>query len=121
MVEQSEPNQNKTKELLAEIKDTTNFLSNKFPGIMKAFYQSFTKIDDEGALSKKTKRLISLSCSLIKQCEWCVPYYVNKALEAGATTDEILEASMAALKMGGGPGMMHVTWVIRALKDLGKL
>ena len=50
-----------------------------------------------------------------------MPYYVNKALEAGATVEEILEASMVALKMGGGPGLMHITWVLDALKDLGKI
>ncbi len=121
MSEESKPDQNQTKKILAEITETTEILSKKFPGVMKAFYQSFAKIDDEGALSKKTKRLISLSGSIIQQCHWCVPYYVNKALEAGATTDEILEASMIALKMNGGPGMLHITWVLNALKDLGKL
>ena len=121
MVEQSEPIENKTKNKLIEIKRTTAFLSKKFPGIMKAFYESFTKIDDEGALSKKNKRLISLGGSLIKQCDFCITYYVNKCLEAGALPDEILEASMVALKMNGGPGLMYVTLVLDALRDLGKI
>jgi AhpD family alkylhydroperoxidase len=121
MIEQRERNQNETQETLAQIKETTNFLSKKFPGIMKAFYQSFTKVDDDGALSKKTKRLISLGGALIKQCDWCVKYYVNKCLEVGAAPDEILEASMVALKMNGGPGLMYVTTVIKTLQDLGKL
>lgn len=121
MVEHSEHELNQTEETLGEITNTTKILSEKFPGIMKAFYQSFAKIDDDGALSKKIKRLISLSGAIIKQCSWCVVYYVNKALEAGATTDEVLEASMVALKMNGGPGLMHITWVLNALKDLGKL
>ena len=120
-MEQSNQEQNTTKEKLKVIKQTTNFLSKKFPGIMKAFYSSFTKIDDDGVLSKKTKRLISLAGALIKQCDLCIAYYVSKALEAGATPDEILEASMAALKLNGGPGLMQVTLVIDALKDLGKL
>ena len=64
---------------------------------------------------------MSLSGALIKQCTWCVTYYVNKSLEAGATTDEILEASMVALKINGGPGLMYITLVLDALKDLGKL
>jgi AhpD family alkylhydroperoxidase len=118
---QSDIESNETKEKLKEIKRTTSFLSKKFPRIMKAFYESFTKIDDEGILSKKTKRLISLGGALIKQCDWCISYYVNKALEAGATTDEILEASMVALKMNGGPGLMYITLVLKALRDLGKL
>ena len=120
-MENNNPEQNNTKHKLKEIKKTTSFLSKKFPGIMNAFYQSFTKIDDEGALTKKTKRLISLGGALIKQCDWCISYYVNKALEAEATPDEVLEASMVALKMNGGPGLMYITLVLDALQDLGKI
>ena len=120
-MKQSVPEQNETQAKLSKIKETTSFLSKKFPGIMKAFYGSFTKIDDDGALSKKTKRLISLAGALIKQCDLCITYYVNKALEAGATTDEILEASMTALKLNGGPGLIHISLVLDTLRDLGKL
>ena len=112
---------NETNEKLTEIKHTMAFLNKKFPGIMKSFYESFVKIDNPGALSKKTKRLISLGGALIKQCDWCITYYVNKCLEEGATQDEILEASMVALKMNGGPGLMYITLVLQALQDLGKI
>ena len=50
-----------------------------------------------------------------------MPYYVNRSIEAGATKDEILEVSLVAMKMGGGPALMHIRWVLDALKDLGKL
>ena len=117
----SEHEHNDTMKKLEEVKDTMNVLGKKFPKIMQAFGGFFQKIDEDGALDTKTKKLISLSVSITEKCSWCVPYYVHKALENGATVEEILEASMVALKMGGGPGLMHIRWVLDALKDLGKL
>jgi AhpD family alkylhydroperoxidase len=117
----SEHEHNDTMKKLQEVKDTMQTLSKEFPEIMQAFGGFFQKVDEYGALDKKTKKLISLSISIIEKCSWCVPYYVNKALENGATVKEILEASMVALKMGGGPALMHIRWVLDALKDLGKL
>jgi AhpD family alkylhydroperoxidase len=117
----SENEHNHTMKKLGEVKDTMVTLGKKFPEIMKNFGAFFQGIDKPGALDTKTKKLISLSISIVKQCSWCVPYYVNKAIENGATADEILEASMVAMKMSGGPGLMHIRWVLDALKDLGKL
>ncbi len=110
-----------TSEVLDEISDTMKVLRKQFPDIMNGFDQSFMRIDKEGVLETKTKRLISLAIALVKNCSWCSVYYCKKALEAGASSEEILEASMSALKMDGGPGLMHITWVIRTLRDLKKL
>jgi AhpD family alkylhydroperoxidase len=112
---------NHTMKKLGEVKDTMQTLGKYFPEIMQKFGSFFQDIDKPGALDTKTKKLISLGISIRVQCEWCVPYYVNRAIEAGATKEEILEASMVALKMGGGPSLMHIRWVLDALKDLGKL
>ena len=117
----SEHEHNDTMKKLGEVKDTMQTLGKEFPEIMKAFGSFFQKIDEDGALDKKTKKLISLAISINTQCSWCVPYYVQKSLENGATVKEILETSMVALKMGGGPSWMHIRWVLDALKDLGKL
>lgn len=117
----SEHEQNDTMKKLGEVKDTMQTLGKEYPEVMQAFGGFFQGVDKPGALDTKTKKLISLSISIIKQCSWCVPYYVNRAIEAGATREEILESSMVALKMGGGPALMHIRWVLDALKDLGKL
>jgi len=112
---------NETMKKLNEVKDTMQYLGKHFPEIMQSFVAFFQGVDKPGALDTKTKKLISLSISIINQCSWCITYYANSALEAGATKEEILEASMVALKMGGGPSLMHIRWVLDALKDLGKL
>ena len=117
----TEHEHNDTMKKLGEVKDTMQTLGKHFPDVMKSFGVFFQGIDKPGALDTKTKKLISLAISIKTQCSWCVPYYTNRAIEAGATKDEILEASMVAMKMGGGPSLMHIRWVLDALKDLGKL
>ncbi len=117
----SEHEHNETMKKLGEVKDTMQTLGKYFPEVMQNFSGFFQGIDKPGALDTKTKKLISLGISINEKCSWCVRYYVNRALENGATVEEILETSMVSLKMGGGPGLMHIRWVLDALKDLGKL
>ena len=117
----SEHEHNHTMKKLGEVKETMETLGKHFPKVMQNFGGFFQGVDKPGALDTKTKKLISLTVSIVKKCSFCVPYYVNRALESGATVPEILEASMVAMKMDGGPGLMHIRWVLDALKDLGKM
>jgi AhpD family alkylhydroperoxidase len=117
----SEHEHNETEKKLNEVKDTMQTLGKHFPELMKKFGGFFQGVNKPGALDTKFKHLISLGISISEKCSWCVPYHVHQAIEAGATKEEILETSMVAMKMGGGPGLMHIRWVLDALKDLGKL
>jgi AhpD family alkylhydroperoxidase len=110
-----------TKKKLDEIQETMLFLRKKYPEVTKNFIQFFQAVEKPGVLDTKTKELISLAISVVNKCSYCVPYYVHRAFEHGATTDEILESSLVAAKMGGGPGVLHIRWVIDALKDMGKI
>ncbi|MBN2155930.1 MAG: carboxymuconolactone decarboxylase family protein [Candidatus Lokiarchaeota archaeon] len=117
----SEHEENETMKKLDEVNDTMQTLGKYFPDIMKSFLTYFQGVDKPGTIDTKTKKLISLAISINEKCSWCVAYYVNKAIEAGATKEEILETSMVAMKMGGGPSLMHIRWVLDALGELGKL
>lgn len=106
------------KEKLSSANDWMQEFSKKSPEKMKNFHKTLESIESEGALSKKNKELISISISIIKECEWCIAFHVNGALEAGATEDEIIEAAWVAVLMGGGPALMHAGLVLDALEDL---
>ena len=43
----------------------------------------------EGALSVKTKELISVAIGAYNRCEYCIVYHVYKAYEAGATREDV--------------------------------
>ena len=63
--------------------------------IYRAFYKEsyFTP----SALDLKTKELIAIGCSLIAQCEGCLEGHIKKALEHGATKQEVSDAIVVAI------------------------
>lgn len=56
----------------------------------------------DGALSSKTKELIALGISVTVRCEPCMHYHIEKAMNGGATKDEVLEAMGVGFEMGLG-------------------
>ncbi|MGK0467652.1 carboxymuconolactone decarboxylase family protein [Clostridium sp.] len=56
-----------------------------------------------GALDTKTEELISAGIGAYNRCEYCIVSHVYKAFEAGATSEQIMEAAMVSVAFGGGP------------------
>lgn len=74
-----------------------------------------------GALSSKQKRLIALGVALGRGCTNCILGQTMRAIEAGATVDEILETTGVAVAIGGTMGMAESLRVVRLLEEMGKL
>ncbi len=62
---------------------------------------------EDGALDKKTKRLIALACVAVRMCEDCIYPQAKVAKNYGATKAEIVEALQVAVLTGGVP-----TWSV---------
>ncbi|MEM2943669.1 MAG: carboxymuconolactone decarboxylase family protein [Methanomassiliicoccales archaeon] len=58
---------------------------------------------EDGALDKKTKRLIALACVAVRMCEDCIYPQAKVAKNYGATKQEIIEALQVAVLTGGVP------------------
>jgi 4-carboxymuconolactone decarboxylase len=58
---------------------------------------------EDGALDRKTKRLIALACVAVRMCEDCVYPQARVAANYGATKEEIVEAMHVAVVVGGVP------------------
>ena len=58
---------------------------------------------EDGALDRKTKRLIALACVAVRMCEDCIYPQARVAANYGATRDEIVEAMHVAVVTGGVP------------------
>lgn len=69
----------------------------------------------DGALDKKTKRLIALACVAVRMCEDCIYPQAKVAKNYGASKEEIIEALNVAVLTGGVP-----TWST-AKKGISKL
>lgn len=83
---------------------------NAFMGLLGASYK-------EGALSVKTKELMSIAIGIYNRCDYCIVFHVFKAFEAGATREEMMEAAMVAVAFGGGPSMAYSVSLLKESID----
>ena len=72
----------------------------------------------KGALDEKTKELISLAVAATTRCDGCIAIHTAKALEAGATREELLEALAVAIAMNAGAATIYSSRVLEAYDQL---
>jgi AhpD family alkylhydroperoxidase len=108
------------KEALAEFGKYKAKMNAEMGETMKAFDATFKAALAPGALSLKEKELVVLGASVATRCEPCVLVHVGKALEAGCTRQEILEACALGIVMGGAPAMAFTPLVLKCLDEAGK-
>jgi len=90
-------------------------LKNDMPKELSSFINFSQITKASGAIDKKNKELILVSLGVLSQCSWCISMHIEGAVKAGASKDEILEASMMAVVMGGGPKLMYMNIVYEEL------
>jgi len=82
-------------------------------------YLNFTKqISQYGPIDHKTQELIHVACALMSQCEMCISLHIQGAAGLGASKEEIIQAAMLAISMGGSPKMMYMRNVFEEVEDL---
>ena len=84
---------------------------------LNAFMNLLGKTYAPGALDVKTKELISVAIGIYNRCQYCIVYHTAKAMEAGATRGEIMEAAMVAVAFGGGPSMAYSVTLLKETLD----
>jgi AhpD family alkylhydroperoxidase len=96
-------------------------LKQALPEIVDAEWRVLDIVYQDGALSGRIKRLIALGIALRAGCTNCILAQTKQALDAGASTGEILEVVAVELAMSGTTGVAESLRVIRLLDELGKL
>lgn len=88
-----------------------SFVANN-PEFAKAYKALGDAAMSSGPLSKKEIQLVKIGISLGAKLESAVRSHTRKALEAGATPDEVRHAIMASVTTIGFPTMMAgLKWV----------
>jgi AhpD family alkylhydroperoxidase len=75
-----------------------SMIEPRFRNIYKTFYKETYYTTT--TLDAKTKELIAIGCSLVAHCEGCARGHIKKALELGATKEEISDAIVVAVGIG---------------------
>lgn len=107
-----------------EFFDETEKYRTKFrealPDVMAAHNAFRDSVYKDGALSLKVKGLIALGVALRTGCTACIIAQTKRAVDAGATKDEVLEAVSVGIAMGGTPAIGWLWRVAKLLEELGK-
>ena len=107
--------------LMGEVIRCTDKLKKEQMEVMTAQADFTSEVYKEGALSIKVKRLIALGIALRAGCVECIIPQTKRAVEAGATKDEVLETVTVAISMSGTTAYGWSWRVIKVLEELGKL
>jgi AhpD family alkylhydroperoxidase len=78
------------------------FLNEVLPETSKAFGQMQNSIFKDGFLDLKTKELIAVASSVLMRCQFCVDAHSQRAVAAGATKEDIVEAISVAMFIDAG-------------------
>lgn len=101
----------------SELTKLMSEMGTKIPDTMNAFNALHKASTDAGALSSKFKELIAVGIAIVVRCDGCIAFHVKHALNAGASSEEILETIGVAVTMGGGPAVVYGCEAMEALKQ----
>lgn len=90
---------------------------DKYPEVFKHYEALGESCQDGGALDLKTRRLVNLGIAVGVGSSGGVKSQVRKALEAGASADEISHVALLALTTIGFPqSMAAMVWIDEVLE-----
>jgi alkylhydroperoxidase/carboxymuconolactone decarboxylase family protein YurZ len=106
------------KETLNEFGKLMIDIQKAIPEQYKAFISEKTAVTKSGKIDEKTKWLLLLVSSVTQKCPVCIPRAVKHCLESGWSKEEMLEACMVVVLVGGSSVMTYVTLVAKSIDDL---
>ena len=95
------------RDIVTELRGPTKSLRAASGDVWKGFAELHQAAVADGALPAKTKELMALAISVVKQCDGCIAYHAKGAAARGATAEEVAEAIGVAVLMDGGTASVY--------------
>ena len=94
-----------------DMKNVTKFarLGELAPDAFKKFVAFDEAALKDGAIPVKYKELMAVAVALTTQCPYCIEIHAKRARKAGATEQELAEATLLAAALRAGGAMTHGT------------
>ncbi len=90
----------------------------KYPEIFNLYKELGTRVRESGPLNENTQNMIKLGIAVGSNSRGAVMSHTRKALETGATKDEICHAIMLSLSTTGFPTMIAaLNWANEVLES----
>src|SRR3954447_26661829 len=83
------------------------------PDAFKAFIAFDEASLQDGVIPAKYKELMAVAVALTTQCPYCIEIHTNKAKKAGATEQELAEATLVAAALRAGGAITHGTHTLQ--------
>lgn len=87
--------------------DKLGSLADRTPDAMKAFAAFDAAAMGDGAIPKKYKELMAVAVALTTQCQYCLAVHSEFARKAGASEEELAEATFVAAALRAGAALTH--------------
>jgi AhpD family alkylhydroperoxidase len=88
----------------------------KFGELAPEAFKGFVAFDEavfkEGAIPLKYKELMAVAVALTTQCPYCIEIHSKKAKKAGATEQELAEATLISAALRAGGSLTHGTHML---------
>jgi 4-carboxymuconolactone decarboxylase len=75
--------------------------------LARKFFDYYSAVFAEGALSEREKALIALAVAHAVQCPYCIDAYSAACLEKGSDLEQMTEAVHVACAIRGGASLVH--------------
>jgi len=75
--------------------------------LARKFFDWYTAVFADGALSQREKSLIALGVAHAVQCPYCIDAYSRDCLEKGSNLEQMTEAVHVAAAIRGGASLVH--------------
>lgn len=103
---------------MAQLPKAYENFKKTYPEVWQAYDRLGASVHDSGPLDKKSRELLKLSMAIGARLEGAVHSHTRRALEAGATAEEVYHLVLLGLTTLGFPhAIAAMTWVEDDLKD----
>lgn len=88
------------------------------PDTAKKFFDYYSHVLKDGALTAREKSLIGLAVAHCIQCPYCIESFTVDALERGYSEEQMMEAVHTAAAVRGGASLVHGVQMMNKVKDV---
>ena len=82
----------------------------------KKFFDWYSTVFQEGALSKREKSLIALAVAHTVQCPYCIDAYSSSCLNMGVDEEEMMEAVHVSAAIRSGASLVNSVQMMNHVK-----
>ncbi|PSG90706.1 arsenosugar biosynthesis-associated peroxidase-like protein [Aurantibacter aestuarii] len=82
------------------------------------FFDYYSEVFKEGALSAREKSLIALAVAHTEQCPYCIDAYTKDGLQKAITKEEMMEAIHVGAAIKSGATLVHGVQMMNKVNKL---